>query len=285
MADRSNAVTAYATLRTALASFEATPADLPAPELDELRQRVDRELAIQDAVLASDMAEGVEVDAADVTEAIRELQSRYAKKEDFLHDLARNGLNKKGLQQALGRELKVTAILALVEAMAPPVEEAELRSYYDLHRDRFVYPETREARHVLVTVNDDYPENCREAALKRIEQIGWGIGRKSDRFGEQAAKSSECPTAMQQGKLGRVRQGQLYPELDAVLFTMSEGEISRPIETEIGFHLLFCEKIHPAGEVSFEEAAPKIREMLQQAAGRRYMRRWLSELYSEVAAA
>lgn len=278
MAERSSAVTAYTTLRTALASFETMPAELEAKELDELRRTVDRELAIQDAVLASDLAQDVAIPDGEVTEAVRELQSRYPKKEDFLNDLARNGLNKKGLKQALARELKVSAILARVESQAPEVSDAEVRDYYDSHRDRFVYPETRDARHILVTVNDEFPENCREAALKRIEQIGWGIGRKSDRFGEQAAKNSECPTAMQEGRLGRIRPGQLFPELDAALFAMAEGEISQPIETEVGFHLLYCEKIHPAGEVTFEEAAPKIRQHLQQSQARKFQHAWLAAL-------
>lgn len=268
----------YALLRHALTLYENTPAELDEQELAEVKMCAGREMAIQDVVLAHAMADGVSVSKQEVDTAMQELQSRYASKADFLNDLARNGLNKKGLQVALTRELKVAAILSKVESEAPEVTEAQVQEYYVQHQDRFVYPETREARHILITINDDFGENSREAALKRIQQIGWGIGRKPGRFGEQAAKHSECPTAMQEGKLGRIRRGQLYPELDAALFLMQEGSISQSLASEMGYHLLLCEKIHPAGQVSLEQATPKVRQLLQQSVARRYLRDCLEGL-------
>lgn len=269
---------AYATLRTALATFSRPPAELTEAERAELGAQVARELAIADAVLASDMARHVTIADTEVAAALRELQARYPSKDDFLRDLARHSLDKRGLRQALGREMKVAAVLERVGEGAAVVTDAEVQDYYAANRARFGYPETREARHILVTINDDYPENRREAAMARIQDIASKIGGDAGRFAELAASRSECPTAMEEGRLGRVRPGQLYPELDQALFAMSEGGISGPIESEVGFHLLFCEKIHAAGELSFAQAEPKIRERLQQAHARRRQQAWLASL-------
>lgn len=279
---RMDAVTAYATLRTALAAFGLPPAELDETQLAEIETIVARELAIGDAVLASDRAQDVTVAETDIAAAVRELQARYPSKKDFTLDLARNGLDVRTLKQALARELKVASVLEQVGQEAPEVSEDEVRAYYEANEARFAYPETREVRHILVTVNDDYKENSSVAALGRIGRIRKELGEDPSQwpacFGEKAARYSECPTAMEQGRLGRARPGQLYPALDAMLFSMGEGEISAPIETEVGFHILYCEKIHPAGELSFEEAEPKIRERLQQVHVRRQQRAWLASL-------
>ncbi len=281
---RMDAATAYATLRTALAAFERPPAELDEAELAEVGAIVARELAIEDAVLGSDRARDVTVADTEIAAAVRELQDRYPARKDFTLDLARHGLDVRGLRQALGRELKVAAVLEQVGQEAPVASDDEVLAYYEANRARFAYPETREARHILVTVNDAYPENSRVAALDRIGRIRRELGEDSSqwaaRFGEQAARCSECPTAMEEGRLGRARPGQLYPELDAALFAMGEGEIAGPVETEVGFHILYCERIHAAGELSFEAAAPKIRERLQQAQARRRQRAWLAGICS-----
>jgi len=267
---------AYIMLRTALNRFGKVPSELDGNEQDEVTRMVERECAMRAAVLASPEAEGVSVGDEAIGEALSELESRYDSREAFLNDLARNGLNLQGLRQAVADELKVDTVLARVSEETPQVSDADVRAYYDDHLDRFIYPETREVRHILVTINDDIPENCRENALKRISQIAWRIKRRPHRFAEQAMKHSECPTALQEGKLGRVPKDKLFPELDAVLFSMQEGEISDPVESELGFHLIYCEKIYAGGEMSFEEAAPRIRNLLQKQSGRRHQRAWLA---------
>lgn len=274
---------AYATLRTAWAKFGKPPSELSVIEREQVRSNVERELAMRAAVLESAEAEGVAIGDEAVDAAVQELESRYDNRESFLSDLARNGLNKQGLRQALARELQVDAVLAYVATQAPDVTDAEVRDYYDSHRERFVYPETRDVRHILITINEDIDENRREDALKRICQVGWRVKRRPRRFGEQAMKHSECPTAMQEGRLGRVPKGRLFPELDAVLFGMQEGEISDPVESELGFHLLYCEKIHAAGEMSFEQAAPRIRELLRKQSERGYQQAWLAARMQETA--
>ena len=265
-------------LRTALAAFARPPAELDEAQLAELKAQVARGLAIEDAVLGSDMAQGITVADTEVAAALRELQARYPSKDDFLRDLARNSLDKRGLRQALGRGLRVAAVLERIGEGAPAVTEDEVRDYYDRHRHRFAYPETREARHILVTINEDYPENRREGALRRIRDIARQIGEDTSRFGELAETCSECPTAMQAGRLGRVRPGQLYPELDAALFAMPEGGVAGPVETEVGLHLLYCESVHAAGELDYAQAAPRIRERLQAERIRRHQQAWIATL-------
>ena len=63
-----------------------------------------------------------------------------------------------------------------------------------------------------------------------------------------------------------------------VLFKMAEGEISEIVESELGFHILYCNKIKPARRVAFTKAAPRIRELLQRRQRRNCQKAWLNSL-------
>jgi peptidyl-prolyl cis-trans isomerase C len=94
----------------------------------------------------------------------------------------------------------------------------------------------------------------------------------------QARWYSECPTALDGGKLGEIGRGQLFTQLDSALFELLEGEISGVLETEMGFHLLLCEKILPAMQVPYARAAVDIHKLLDARHQRNCQKTWLSQL-------
>jgi peptidyl-prolyl cis-trans isomerase C len=150
--------------------------------------------------------------------------------------------------------------------------------FYELQRDRFARPERRTARHILLTINAEFAENQRDVALARIERIAAQLQGQVEQFGTLARQHSECPTAMQQGQLGTLPRGQLYPALDAALFALAEGEMSGVVESELGFHLLLCEQIEPAELMTFAQVQSKIHMLLQTRRQREYQKSWLAQL-------
>jgi len=86
------------------------------------------------------------------------------------------------------------------------------------------------ARHILVPTEKD--------ALDLKDQISNG----SD-FGELAKEHSKCPSGAQGGSLGEFEMGAMVPEFDAVVFgDLPIGEVSDPVKTQFGYHLLQVEK-------------------------------------------
>jgi parvulin-like peptidyl-prolyl isomerase len=83
---------------------------------------------------------------------------------------------------------------------------------------------------------------------------------------------------MKDGLLGDIHQGVLYPELDTVLFSMQEGSVSEVIETELGFHVLMCEKIKPGKIMPRAKAETKIRKIMQDRARHACQKAWLDQL-------
>jgi peptidyl-prolyl cis-trans isomerase C len=271
----------YLLLRTALKQYEKSPDQLSETELNVIKRQVAKEHQIQNLILSSDDARDIYIPESIVDASVNEIKQRYSDEDEFHHDIENNGMSESGFRGALERELKVEAVLDRVSSNAVSISEMDIMIYFHMHYDRFQVPETRTARHILITINSDFEENQKQNALERITKIKARVAKKTKRFDEQALKHSECPTAMNGGLLGRVRQGDLYPELDQALFSMKEGTISDVIETEIGFHILFCEKIHSAGTAALKEAEPKIKQLLEERARRMCQKAWLSQLMRE----
>jgi peptidyl-prolyl cis-trans isomerase C len=268
----------YHMLRNALEGFSCNLADLSPEQYQQVQQKAERSYALESLVLGSREAQGVMVPMEQLDQAVKAVAGRYGDEQEFVSDLAANGLDRDGLRRALERELMFDAVMMRVSAGCEPVTEVDAKLFYEMHREKFEAPEQRLVRHILITINEEYPENQRDKARSRVESVREELGDRKNRFADIAKRHSECPTAMEGGKLGEVPKGTLYPELDAVLFTMNEGEISEVVESEIGFHILLCEKIKPGKRTPFNQAEAKIRELLEQRRRRSRQKEWLSQL-------
>ncbi len=268
----------YYLLKIAHEQFGCEPDKLDDEQRLQAERIIGRQRHIEEAVLRSPDAAAVVVPPSQVEEAWAQIAGRYESAEALQEALDAQGLDAAGMRAMLARELKVQAVLDCVCAALPEVTDSDVSLYYSNHVDKFKVPAQHKARHILITVNEDYPENSREAARTRIEAVLKRLHGKPGRFAEQAMKHSECPTAMQGGLLGEVVPGTLYPELDACLFQMAQGELSPVLESPIGFHVLFCESVSPARQLSLEEVQPRLREQLQLRQRKAYQRKWLESL-------
>ncbi len=267
---------AYMALRTAQTRFQRAPDELEPAQQEAVRLQAAREWLVEQRILESDEARGLILPESAVDQAVAELSARYEDEDAFAEGLAAHGVEAAALRRALRRQMVVEAVLEKVAARAPTISDVDVSLFYFSHLERFSHPELRQVRHILITINPDYPENCREQVAARIATIAERLASKPHRFAEQAQKHSECPSAIHGGLLGKVPAGQLYPELDRVLFSMKEGEISAPVESEVGLHLLWCEQIIPAGRKPLAEVRETIRSQLRERAARQCQKHWLN---------
>ncbi|WP_462322238.1 nitrogen fixation protein NifM [Halochromatium sp.] len=278
----------YHLLRAATARFQRNIPALSNEERAEAERQAQRSFDLEERVLGSTEARDVLIPDTQVQRSYQAVKQRYESQDELEADLKRNGLDSRQLRQALRRELIFDAVMQRVGARHAPITDADERLFYELHRERFSAPETRSARHILITINDDYPENSRGAARARIEAIAERLCTQAKQqstlinaFIDEARKGSECPTAMEGGQLGTISAGQLYPALDAALFDLNAGQLSGVLESELGFHLLLCETIHPAKTLPFEQVRERIHQALEKRRRKEQQRQWLASLNTQ----
>ncbi|MGC2164766.1 MAG: nitrogen fixation protein NifM [Gallionella sp.] len=272
---------AYLALKTAHKLYGKGPDNLAPAEFERVQKMARKQHELESLVLGAAEARDVMVPKSTLSAALDEIRGRYQNPEEFFDELEHNSLDQRGFATAMERELKVEAILEKVGTRAATVTDIDVELYYLYHPDKFLRPETRLARHILVTINDSYPDNTRSMALRRIETIAARVLKESERFEEQALKHSECPTALQGGVLGDLPQGTLFPQLDAALFSMNAGDVSEVLESELGFHVLRCDSITAGSVLSFDQAKPHIRKLLEEKRKATCQKAWVKQLLAQ----
>ncbi|HEY5850208.1 MAG TPA: peptidyl-prolyl cis-trans isomerase [Lysobacter sp.] len=135
-----------------------------------------------------------------------------------------------------------------------PADEATLRQRYEQEKNRFVEPEQRLASHILVRV----PEGADAAAQKAAEQKATQLAAQARAPGADfaaLARTSSDDTGSQAvgGDLGWVSKGMMVGPFENALFAMKTGEISAPVKSEFGWHVIQLRELKTGAQVSFEQ--------------------------------
>ncbi|HVL55336.1 MAG TPA: SurA N-terminal domain-containing protein [Burkholderiaceae bacterium] len=151
------------------------------------------------------------------------------------------------------------------DALAATIElaEADLRKYFEQNRHRFGAAEERRASHVLLTG---------PGSRDKAQQLLAELRQNPERFAEVAKAHSQDPgSAEQGGDLGFFnRQMMVKPFADAA-FALREGEISEPVESEFGVHLIKVTEVRPGAQKTFDEVRAQVEnELRSQLAVQRY---------------
>jgi peptidyl-prolyl cis-trans isomerase D len=141
-------------------------------------------------------------------------------------------------------------------------DNARVRRFYDEHPERYHLPERARARHVLVRIEPNAPEEKVAEARKKIDAALARI-QKGEDFAAVAAEVSEDPGSKERGgDLGLFPRGQMVPAFEEVVFGLADGQTSEVVRTDFGFHVIRTESREPAKDRSFDEAAREIAEEL-----------------------
>ena len=130
------------------------------------------------------------------------------------------------------------------------VTPEELQGYYDTHRDSFLASEEFRVSHILV-------KTAGEAAdLKKRSTQG-------EDFSSLARKASlDASTKSNGGDLGKIKKGQTVPEFEQAVLKLKPGEVSEPVATQFGYHLIKLIERRPGPPLSFEQAKAQVKEYI-----------------------
>ena len=143
------------------------------------------------------------------------------------------------------------------------VNDADLRAYYDqeIAGGRFVAPPERRARHILIAVEDDGDDS---AARTQAEQLVERLQAGED-FAALAAEVSDDPgSAPEGGDLGWAQSDAYVGPFADALFSMAEGDLSDPVRTDFGYHVIRLEGIRGGEAKPFDELYDELREELSR---------------------
>ncbi|SFX01164.1 nitrogen fixation protein NifM [Marinospirillum alkaliphilum] len=269
---------AYLGLKIADARYGKQLNELEGKELQEVMAQAERQYRLEEKVLAAPESQQVHLPEATLEDAWLRIRGRYETEQEFEQALALVQLTPKSYRLALSRELRIEAVLEKVASRAEPVSDEAVARFYHQYPDKFTIPEKRRTRHLLITVDENRADAGELLVLQQMEAIRARLLKRPELFSELTLRHSQCPTAVEGGQLGLVTKGLLFEALDQALFEMQAGDISPPLRSPLGYHILYCEAIIPAENTSLEQARPKILEYLQDKQRQQLQKRWMLQL-------
>ena len=140
-----------------------------------------------------------------------------------------------------------------------PVEEAELRAYYDEHVEEFLEGEQASARHILIRLAPDATELEQGETELRANGVA-SIAHSGGDFAALVAAHSDDPGSKDLGgDLGWFGRGSMVPEFEDAVFSAKPGEILGPIRSQFGYHIIKVEGFRPEHRQPFEEVEELVR--------------------------
>ncbi len=143
------------------------------------------------------------------------------------------------------------------------ITPAQVSAYYEAHPDEFETPEQVEASHILIQVDDTADEDAVEAARREAHAV-YQRALKGEDFAELAKETSQGPSADDGGYLGKFdRTSMIQPFSDAA-FALKPGEISEPVRTRFGWHVIKVMNRYDAQVKTLAQVAEEIETRLRQ---------------------
>ncbi|MCK7583038.1 MAG: SurA N-terminal domain-containing protein [Chromatiales bacterium] len=161
-------------------------------------------------------------------------------------------------------QVKLEYLVLDTDSLSSKVEvsEEDLRRLYESEQARFVQPERREVRHLLLKVDAEADEAAAQAVLDEIQAIRARI-QAGESFEELAKTLSQDPgSAANGGSLGIIESGIMVPAFDQASFALPVGELSEPVRTPFGYHLIEVVRILPSEAKPFDEVREQLRTEL-----------------------
>jgi peptidyl-prolyl cis-trans isomerase D len=150
-------------------------------------------------------------------------------------------------------------------------DEAALKQRYEEQKARFTAQEQRLASHILVKVEKNANADAQKAALEKAKTIAAEAKSGKDFAALAKEKSDDLGSKSQGGDLGWLEKGVTDPAFETALFALKKGEISDPVLSPEGYHIIDLRDVRDGKVRSFEEVKPELtKQYLETDRERRY---------------
>jgi parvulin-like peptidyl-prolyl isomerase len=205
-----------------------------------------------------------------VDEQLKTLKKQYfgGSEKKYQAELERQCANNADVRDQVTARLLSAEIFKKLTASAK-VTPAEVKAYYDDHRQVYTTPQTRVVSHILV--------KNKALADKLYAQLKNGAS-----FAALAKKNSQDPGSKAQGGRLTITRGQTVPPFDRVAFELRTGQLSKPVHTQYGWHIIHADKpATPHKSTPFAQVKESIKQTLLQQKQNDAVQKWLDALKKE----
>lgn len=248
--------------------------NLPVPNQNDLLQAL-----ITERLLAREIVtRGIRVHDTDIDRYIDHIKEQNHVDDGQLRQaLAQQGMDYGKYREQVRGEIEKVQLMNREIRGKVNVTPEDVHRYYEAHKEEWRTPASYHLRQIMVRLGADAPDELVQAVQERVAAIRKRVVDGGEDFAKVAKQTSEDGTAADGGDLGDVEPSKILPEFETPLEKMKDGEVSEPIRTAAGLHLVKLEKRMGEGYKPEEELAAQIKDKLYNEALDDRYKRWLLE--------
>jgi peptidyl-prolyl cis-trans isomerase C len=234
---------------------------IPEGRLGELKLQVLESLIDQEILYQEAKKAGYEADKEQLDQQLQQIKGQFPSEEQYRQTMAQQGVSEESILEELDKALVVQNYITERFTSKVTLTEADARAYYETNPQYFVQPEQVRASHILFTVKPDASAEEVAAARKKAEAT---LERyeSGEEFSDLARELSEGPSAPQGGDLGSFGRNQMVKPFEDAAFSMEVGDVSDPVRTDFGFHLIRLTAKNDEEVVPFQQVSDQISDHL-----------------------
>lgn len=250
-------------------SYDTQKRPFPKPgstEYEQLKGQAVTYLVQQAEVQEQASAEGIEIGDDKVDKEIARYKKDFYGGSDARYEAAvkKQGLTDEQAREAIRQQLVSQALFKKVTGSVK-ASDADIQEYYNTHKSQYVQPESRDVRHILVP-------------KKALADSIYAQLKSGANFAQLAKRYSKDPGSAANGGKLTVSKGQTVPEFDKAAFSLKKGELSKPIKTQYGYHIIQAlSAIKPSTKTPLDKVRASIKQQLEQQKKNDKVTKWLED--------
>jgi parvulin-like peptidyl-prolyl isomerase len=220
---------------------------------------------------------GLRVTEFEIDSAISKIMAANSLSEEmFGRALAEQGLSLEEYREQISDQILFSKLMQREIREKVAMTDEAVSAYYEEHKDDYFRPERIRVRHLLVRSTGDEVQEARRRALAILDEV-----RAGGDFDELVRTHSPETVTGEDTVSGWLARGEFLAELEEVAFALPEGQVSEPIRSQAGFHLIQVVEKQESGHLSLAAVAEGIREKLSRQEMEAGYQAWLENLRAE----
>lgn len=231
---------------------------------------------ITDKLLEKEIkAQGISARDEEIDRYIQEIRTRNGMDEArFKAALETQGMSFETYRGRVKAEIEKAQLVHREVRQRVNVSPEDIRRYYEAHQDEYAIEERVRVRDILFRVDGGESAELQRTVAKAAEVRRLAMDGRD--FAALAKQFSEGPGADKGGELGVFGRGEMERTLEEAAFALRAGQVSEPVQTDAGVHLLRVDERIAAGHRRLEEVKDDIRERLYNEQLEQRFQNWMS---------
>ncbi len=275
-------------LKNELASVEAamqndpqnSPSALFGSDGSMLKKMIAQQVVGQKLLLAEAHSRGIKPDTTMVAKNLESIEKRFPDKATFERELTAAGQSRETLKKQIMEGVMLDSLMKSILISKDSIPEAEVKSYYDENKAKFVSPPKFRLSLIMISVPAKATESAKSLARKKADDA-YAQCKAGKNFADIAKKFSDGPGADAGGDIGWFENGSMNPIFDKPASGLKTGDISEVVQAEPGFIILKRTEEKAADPASYEKVRMQITMSLQMKKRAELVSAHVNEIYAK----